>query len=60
MARWQLTLCDPIWHVTLSNEMGLHKQLYKIFNLYHLNCAINKLKMSKSKHHYQDKDEQVS
>jgi len=26
---WQLTLCDPIWQVTLrSSEMGLHDELY--------------------------------
>ena len=29
---WQVTLCDPIWQVTLrSCEMDFHKQLYSAF-----------------------------
>jgi len=30
---WQVTLCDPIWQVTLrSCEMVYHEQLYQTFN----------------------------
>ena len=29
---WQVTLCDPIWQVTLrSCEMVFHEQLYQLF-----------------------------
>ena len=29
---WQVTLCDPIWQVTLrSCEMVLHEQLYQLY-----------------------------
>jgi len=31
---WQVTLCDPVWQVTLWNsEMGSHEELYTPFNL---------------------------
>jgi len=32
---WQVTLCDPIWQVTLrSCEMVYHEQLYQTFTFY--------------------------
>ena len=38
---WQVTLCDPVWQVTLrSSEMGYRQKLKRMFNRFSFNVTV--------------------
>ena len=39
-ARWQVTLCDTIWHVSSHNGEASCKLLYSIYLLTYLSCCL--------------------